>query len=43
MGEATSDFLVYQIDPIIAVILGAIGLTVAMALQLLVSQYVPGI
>ena len=39
MGEATSDFLVYQVDPVIAVILGAIGLAVAMALQLLVRRY----
>ena len=41
MGEATSDFLVYQIDPVVAVILGAIGLAVAMTLQLLVRRYVP--
>src|ERR1035437_4129960 len=40
MGEATSDFLVFEIDPVIAVILGAIGLAVAMALQLLVARYV---
>jgi len=39
MGEATSDFLVFQVDPVIAVILGAIGLAVAMALQLLVRRY----
>jgi len=43
MGEATSDFLVFQIDPVIAVVLGAMGLTVAMALQLLVRRYVPAI
>ncbi len=43
MGEATSDFLVFQIDPVIAVILGAAGLAVAMALQLLVRRYVPWI
>ena len=43
MGEATSDFLVFQIDPVIAVILGAIGLAVAMTLQLLVRRYVPAI
>src|ERR1035437_4932545 len=30
MGEATSDFLVFEIDPVIAVILGAIGLAGAM-------------
>jgi uncharacterized membrane-anchored protein len=39
MGEATSDFLVFQIDPAIAVVIGAIGFTVAMALQLLVRRY----
>ncbi len=39
MGEATSDFLVFQIDPVIAVIIGAIGLAIAMALQLLVRRY----
>ncbi len=39
MGEATSDFLVFQIDPVIAVIIGAIGLTIAMVLQLLVRRY----
>ena len=43
MGEATSDFLVFEIDPVIAVILGAIGLAVAMTLQLLVRRYVPWI
>lgn len=26
LGEATSDFLVFQIDPVVAVIIGAIGL-----------------
>jgi uncharacterized membrane-anchored protein len=41
MGEATSDFLVFQIDPVVAVILGTIGLAIAMALQLLVRRYVP--
>jgi uncharacterized membrane-anchored protein len=43
MGEATSDFLVFQIDPVVAVILGAIGLAIAMTLQLLVRRYVPAI
>jgi uncharacterized membrane-anchored protein len=43
MGEATSDFLVFQIDPVIAVILGAIGLATAMALQLLARRYVPAL
>jgi uncharacterized membrane-anchored protein len=40
MGEVTSDFLVYQINPVIAVVLGGIGLAGAMALQLLVRRYV---
>ena len=39
MGESTSDFLVHQIDPVIAVILGAIGFAIAMALQLSVRKY----
>jgi uncharacterized membrane-anchored protein len=43
MGEVTSDYLVYQIDPVIAVVLGGIGLAAAMALQLLVRRYVPWI
>jgi len=43
MGEATSDFLVYQVDPVIAVMLGAVGLAIAMALQLLVSRYRPAV
>ena len=43
MGEATSDFLVFQIDPVIAVILGAVGLAIAMALQLLARRYIPAI
>jgi uncharacterized membrane-anchored protein len=43
MGEATSDFLVFQIDPVVAVVLGAIGLAIAMALQLLVRRYVPAL
>jgi uncharacterized membrane-anchored protein len=36
MGESTSDYLVHQIDPIIAVALGGIGFAVALILQLLV-------
>jgi uncharacterized membrane-anchored protein len=39
MGEVTSDFLVYQIDPVIAVIIGGLALLAAMALQLLVRRY----
>lgn len=41
MGESASDFLVFQINPYIAVALGCIGLVVALALQLLVRRYIP--
>ncbi|MFL5655563.1 MAG: hypothetical protein ACJ8CB_15465 [Ktedonobacteraceae bacterium] len=40
MGESTSDYLVYQINPYVAVALGCLGLTVALTLQLLVHRYV---
>ncbi len=40
MGESTSDYLVYHIDPYIAVALGAIGLAVALVLQFYVRRYV---
>jgi uncharacterized membrane-anchored protein len=40
MGESTSDYLVYQINPYIAVALGACGLIVALALQFSVCRYV---
>ena len=40
MGEATSDYLVYQINPYVAVVLGCVGLAVALLLQLLVRRYV---
>ena len=41
MGESTSDYLVYQINPYVAVVLGCIGLVVALILQLLVRRYIP--
>jgi uncharacterized membrane-anchored protein len=41
MGEATSDFLVHQLAPIVAVALGALGLAVAMVLQFSVRRYNP--
>jgi len=41
MGEATSDFLVHQLAPIVAVALGAVGLAAAMALQFAVRRYEP--
>jgi uncharacterized membrane-anchored protein len=41
MGESTSDYLVYHMySPYIAVVLGGIGLAVAIVLQLLVRRYV---
>ena len=43
MGESTTDYLVYQINPYVAVALGCIGLVVALALQLSVRRYVPWI
>lgn len=41
MGESTSDYLVYQINPYVAVVLGCLGLVVALTLQLLVRRYIP--
>ena len=43
MGESTSDYLVYHIDPYFAVALGAIGLLVALNLQFFVQRYIPWI
>jgi uncharacterized membrane-anchored protein len=40
MGESTSDYLVYQINPYVAVALGCFGLAVALILQLLVRRYI---
>ncbi|MBO0789456.1 MAG: hypothetical protein J2P36_00680 [Ktedonobacteraceae bacterium] len=40
LGESTSDYLVYHINPYIAVALGGIGLVVALALQLAVRRYI---
>lgn len=41
MGEATSDFLVFRINPYLAVTLGGIGLLIALILQFSVNKYVP--
>src|SRR5579875_1049212 len=41
LGEATSDFLVFQIDPYVAVLLGCLGLLVALAAQILASRFNP--
>jgi uncharacterized membrane-anchored protein len=40
MGESTSDYLVFKINPYIAVTLGGIGLVIALALQFSVRRYV---
>jgi uncharacterized membrane-anchored protein len=41
MGESTSDFLVFHINPYIAVVLGGLGLVVSLILQLVVRRYIP--
>ncbi len=41
MGEATSDYLVHQLNPIIAVALGGICFAAALVLQFSVRRYVP--
>jgi uncharacterized membrane-anchored protein len=43
MGESTTDFLILQINPYIAVGLGGVGLAIALALQFSVRQYIPWI
>ena len=43
MGETTSDYLVYHIDPYIAVGVAGAGLVVALLLQLIVRRYIPWI
>jgi uncharacterized membrane-anchored protein len=43
MGEATSDFLVHQLAPIVAVAIGAVGLAVALVLQFGARRYNPWI
>ncbi len=39
LGESTSDYLVYSINPYVAVGIGAIGLAIALALQFWVKKY----
>jgi len=39
MGEATSDYLVHRISPYVAVLLGAVGLVLALTLQLRARRY----
>ena len=43
MGESTSDFLVFQINPYVAVVFGFLGLIVALILQFWVRRYIPWI
>ena len=40
MGESTSDYLVFQINPYVAVALGCLGLVVALILQFWVRRYI---
>ncbi|RIV24571.1 hypothetical protein D2Q93_06910 [Alicyclobacillaceae bacterium I2511] len=40
MGESTSDYLVYHMNPYLAVILGGIGFVIALILQFSVRKYV---
>lgn len=41
VGESTSDFFVFKINPYIAVTLGAVALVVALFLQFRVHKYIP--
>jgi uncharacterized membrane-anchored protein len=43
MGETTSDYLVRTIDPVVAVMIGAVCFAAALILQLAVRRYVPWI
>src|SRR5579864_3446997 len=43
MGEATTDYFVFQIDPYVAVGVGFAGLAISLVLQLLARRYVPWI
>ena len=42
MGESTSDYLVFQINPYVAVVLGCVGLAVAMTIQPRFVDILPG-
>jgi uncharacterized membrane-anchored protein len=41
MGETTSDFLVLHLDPVVAVLIGAVVFAVVLVLQFSVRRYVP--
>jgi uncharacterized membrane-anchored protein len=43
MGESTSDYLVYQINPYLAVVLGGMGFAAALTLQFVARRYIPWI
>lgn len=43
MGEASSDYLVFHIDPYIAVAIGGLGLVVSLSLQFWVRRYIAGV
>jgi uncharacterized membrane-anchored protein len=43
MGEATSDTLVHQLDPVVAVAFGFVGLVISLALQFAAPRYRPWI
>lgn len=43
MGESTSDFMVHNFDPVIAVIIGFIGFIIAIVLQFWAKKYIPWI
>lgn len=40
MGESSSDYLVYQINPYLAVALGGVGFAISLVLQFVVRKYV---
>lgn len=41
MGEATSDFLVFKINPYLAVLIGGVALAIALLIQFSVRHYIP--
>jgi uncharacterized membrane-anchored protein len=43
LGESTSDYLVYHVDPYIAVMVGGVVLAIALIVQLVVRRYIAGI
>ena len=43
MGESTSDYLVFHINPYVAVITGCVGLVISLVLQLMVRRYIPAV